>query len=484
MSENGRRRFAAQRSDNAFGSYALVAIAALAAWFPICRSYLRMADDFHFADWLMNGGVRAYFHDYGVWRIFGHQVAAWSVFASPLLPGVLALLTHCAASLLLLAAARRLFVSGWLALCVALVFAAFPWGATALMWASAYTYALSTALFLAVICLLLAVFPIGDFVTIAGCVACSALSLFANESLFFAMMISGGLALLRRDRGDLIKNLPVAAAPAIGGCIWFGLYKIFPGSLPQEHPKLNPRTVLSGLYYQYTNLWVFEPWRNQSARGLLFFDWSWVQFAVGFSAIAAVGFTLIKLRPASDARRGAEASRADRRVLLFLFLLLTASVAIYAIGGGFSLDSRKKYPIVAIGLLFTGCCLDQFPQVFAFGPRTWKTAVIAALGVGIATSWLQIGLWRYDARRLDLLVNFLSTQPDPDRVQVQWDSRVQAAWPHANQYWGAPVEAWVLADAVAWKRTVAPGKQVAPPARAVVFDPVSFTWEAVDAPKS
>jgi hypothetical protein len=450
-------------------------VATVAAWFPICRPYLRMGDDFHFALWLLSGGIAHYFHENGVWRILGHETGALSTLANPLLPGLLATVTHTAAALLFLAVLRQLLSSKRLALLLALIFAVFPWGDTALMWACEYTYLLSTTLFLAVLCLLLRVFPLKDSAAVPLCILVAALSLFSHEALFFAMLISGGVVLLRDDGRPLKQRIPLAVAPAIGCCIWWVLYKIFPGRIPVERIKLDPRTLLSGIYYQYTNLWIFQPWASHSIRALLFFAWSWWQFAVAVILVCAVLFCFRRFLPRTTTNQ-AQAIR-DNRMLIFLLVLLVATVAIYSIGGGFSLDSRKKYPIIPVLLMTAGYCIDRYWPRSIPPLRLHRVAILAVTVCGIATTWLQIALWRYEATRLDLLVDFLQTQPDQAAVQVHWDSRIQAAWPHADQFWGAPVEDWVRANAVDLKNLTSPPAQYSPAIEAVKFNPETFRWQ-------
>jgi len=436
-----------------------------------------VADDFHFAGWLLSGGLGIYFRADGIWRMIGHELGNGATLVNPVLQGILALCTHCVGSLLLFAALRRILVSEFLPLVLALVFAIFPWGATVMTFASGYTYLLGTTLFLAALCVLLGVFHLNGSAAVGVCIAFSALSLFAHEALFFALLISGGFVLLREDTSGRNQRLALAAAPVVGCFIWWSLYKAFPGRMPTEHIKLNPRTLLSGIYYQYTNFWIFEPWKGPGSRDLIFFDWAWWQFGLCAVLFCAAGFAL---QPVLISSRPEPRPRSlDNRMLHFLLLLLVAAVAIYAIGGGYSLDSRKKYPIVPVVLMLAGYGIDRF--LIKRDPRARSRAigVAAILLVGIATTWLQIGLWRYEAVRLDLLVNFLSRQPDPAVVQVHWDSRIQAAWPHANQYWGTPPEDWVLADALRLKQVLAPATGRDQQARGAKFDPTSFAWVAI-----
>jgi hypothetical protein len=392
-----------------------------------------------------------------------------------MLPGLLAIATHTIAALLFLAVLRRLLASRSLALLLALAFAVFPWGGTALMWASEYTYLLSTTLFIAVLFLLFRVLPLRNRAAVPLCIFLGTLSLLSHEALFFAMLISGGVVLLRKDEQPLKQRLPLAAAPAIGCCIWWILYKIFPGSIPPEHIKLNLRTLLSGIYYQYTNLWIFQPWSSRGTRSLLFFDWSYWQFLAAFILIIAVLICFYRALPVSPAKPPQLIP--DNRLVGFLLLLLIATVAIYAIGGGFSLDSRKKYPIIPVLLMVIGYSIERFRPRGIQPPRIGRPAIFALTFCGIATTWLQIALWRYEATRLDLLIDVLHTQRNPNAVHISWDSRIQAAWPHANQFWGAPVEDWVLADALRLKAVQSPPVQYAAPIRALEFDAGQFEWK-------
>jgi hypothetical protein len=113
----------ANRPNPLVNPWTFLAIASLAAWFPVCRPYLRVADDFHFAKWLLAGGIPVYFHEDGVWRILGHELIHSAVMANPLLPGSLAIVTHGIASILFLLVLRQILASEPLALLLALLFA-------------------------------------------------------------------------------------------------------------------------------------------------------------------------------------------------------------------------------------------------------------------------------------------------------------------------------------------------------------------------
>jgi len=452
-------------------AWSFLGIAVLAAWFPICRPYLRVADDFHFADWLQSKGVPIYFHEDGVWRILGHELIHGAALAHPLLPGILALATHGIAATLLMLALRRMLSSESLALLLALIFAVYPWADEALMWASAYTYVLATTFFLAGLCLLLRVFPLKNAWAVPLCILCTVLSLLSHEALFFAQLVAGALPLVRERDAPLRERLTLAGAPVAGCGIWMILYRTFPGRMPAEHVVLNPRTILSGIFYQYTNLDIFEPWLRAGTRDLLFFAWSPWQFAAGALLITAVALYGRRALAGLRAETGREAS-AGNLMLGYLVALLLATVAIYAVGGGFSLDSRKKYAIIPVLLMGVGCGIERIaPKV-----RVKSWVILAVVLSGILTTWLQIALWRYEATRLDLLIGFLRTQRDPAAVRVVWDSRIQEAWPRSTRHWGMPVEKWVLANAIRLDARLLPPALPHPQAAAVRFDAARFTW--------
>jgi hypothetical protein len=375
--------------------------------------------------------------------------------------------------MLFLAALRQMLASESLALLLALIFAVFPWADEAMMWASAYTYVLATTFFLAVLCLLLRAVPLKDPWALLLCVLCAALSLFSHEALFFTLLVSGAVVFVRDDGYPLMERMALAAAPVAGCGIWWVLYKVFPGRMPAEHVGLNPRTLLAGIYYQYTNVEVFEPWISRGTRELLFFGWSPWQFAAGVISLCAVALCACRVVEHCG-RKPAHAP--NNRMLAYLLALLVAAIAIYAIGGGFSLDSRKKYPIIPVLLMCLGYGIERFVPRF----RIRGAAIIAVAVCGIATTWLQIGLWRYEATRLNLLVDFLRRQRDPGSVRVEWDSRVQAGWPQSSRHWGTPVESWVLKNGVELDALLYPPVPFAPPVAAVKFDPARFAWEPAE----
>ena len=78
-----------------------------------------------------------------------------------------------------------------------------------------------------------------------------------------------------------------------------------------------------------------------------------------------------------------------RLALQALILMMGASLA-YAIGGGFSLEPRKEYPLLPL-LLFFICSLMPVK------PSRWAVAVLSV--IGLVSTWLVI--WTRDLSALE-----------------------------------------------------------------------------------
>jgi hypothetical protein len=458
-----------------------LALAVLAAWAPLCRSYIRFGDDFHFTTWLLNGGLPFYFRMHGVWRIIGHGLGNSLPLLHPVALGCVTLLTHLVCVLLFFQLGKELLGSTRLALLLSLLLGVFPWADQVLTWASAYSYLLATVFFLANLLVLHRHAKAGGSPLCAGCLcfALTLLSLLTHETLFFALSFSGLIIWFLNGR-DSYREWPVIFAPSAACVVWAGLYKMFPGEMTIEHPSLNPRTLVSGIYYQYTNWEIFEPWWKAGARRLIYFDWSSGMILAAIVlvfAFVAAGWS--RKQPAPDAERN---PARENRLLIFCVLLLFSGIAIYAIGGGFSLDSRKKYTLIPLLLLVGGTTLRRAGLSARVGSvLNPRTLVFVGL-IGIFTTWLQISLWRFEAKRMDLLAIALAAQPPNwgERIAIRWESAIQEAWPRSSQHWGVPVEDSMIRDAVELKMKLAPPAATDPAVTTLRFNPNRFVWESND----
>ena len=88
-----------------------------------------------------------------------------------------------------------------------------------------------------------------------------------NEAIFFSLCIVG---IIVYARPGLIRNgqmIIVSEAPLIGALAWAAIYEATKPATPfKSVGTINIRSVLSGIYYQYANLEVFEIWVQKPLR--------------------------------------------------------------------------------------------------------------------------------------------------------------------------------------------------------------------------
>lgn len=453
-------------------------IAILASWLPLCRPYFLFADDFHFSEWLITEGIPIYFQELGVWRLLGHESVIGAMLLHPLASGVTGVLLQVTASLLFYALTRQFIHSRSLTLLLALLFAVYPWSEQNLAWAAAQTYVLATIFFFVVVAVMLEVFVLREAPAFLVCFFGALFSSLSNEVLFFELLVSGGFAFFSPRQRLLRQKAILAAAPILGCATWAALHLIFPGVLKLRGVVLAPRALVSAIVYQYTNLEIFEPWFHSATRSLIFFRWTpWL--AVAVALLIGALFWSWKQNRAARSQTAVDSRTRDKTLFLFFALLLLAAAMVYAISGGFSLDSRKKYTFIPILLWIAGCAIERILRLEKVSLIARRMILPVAL-VGIATSWLQIALWRHEVERFDLLLEFLRRQPQPSAVRIDWPSRIQEAWPHCDRHWGVPVADWIVENGISFKNVITAKPDLDPPAKSVHFDSARYVWQRGD----
>lgn len=452
----------------------LLVTAILAAWTPLCRHYFLFADDFHFSEWFITEGIPIYFHELGVWRLLGHESVIGAMLVHPMASGVIGVLLQVTASLLFYALTRKFIQSRSLTLLLALLFAIYPWSEQNLTWAAAQTYVLATIFFFVVVGVMLDVFALRDAPAFLVCFFGALFSSLSNEVLFFELLICGGFTFFSPRQRSPKQKAVLAAAPILGCATWAALHLIFPGVLKLRAVTLAPRALVSAIFYQYTNLEIFQPWFHSGTRSLIFFRWT-PSLAVAAALLIGAFFWCWKQNLSAPSQTAVHTRTRDKKVFLFFALLLVAGAVVYAISGGFSLDSRKKYTFIPILLWIAGCALEGIfrPEMISRMARRIIPPVALA---GIATSWLQIALWRHEVERFDLLLEFLRRQPQPSAVRIDWRSRIQEAWPHCDRHWGVPIAGWIVENGISFKQVTTARPDLQPAAKSVHFDSDRYVW--------
>jgi hypothetical protein len=84
-----------------------------------------------------------------------------------------------------------------------------------------------------------------------------------NEAIFFSLCVAGVIVYARYDliRSGKAAATVVSAVPLAGAVAWAAIYEATKPPRPfKSVGAINIRSILSGIYYQYSNLEVFEVW--------------------------------------------------------------------------------------------------------------------------------------------------------------------------------------------------------------------------------
>lgn len=467
--------------------YLLLTVAILLAWFPAIRNYTAVADDYLDLT-ILKDGWAGWYRVWGIWRIWGIPLSTWAVKTHPLAPGLLVLGAHLLAVYCFYKVCVMLLKDVWLSLVLALLMGIFPWGYEALLWSAAQFPVLAHPLFWANLIVLLnyarkereqqkLAFALSFLLT--------ALCSLGSDYLIFSSMVSGVIVWMPEGKlsWSAIKRRMLSHysgwAPLLASLSYIVVWKLVSENAVKDYkaPSLNLRSILSTYYYQYTNAWIFQPWFNPATRRLIFFSWGWPQIVAAVLLLLALTALLIIVFSKSTLNE-ATIWRSRENILPCIILLLLGGSLVYAMSGGFSLDSRKKYSLIPLILLLLGWCWRKLTVVPA--RASFRSAALLSLLIiaGVSTTWLGIGTWRYEVARHAALVDYLKAQRISGEIQLESHPDLYAAWPKLQLLIGFRMDdTWVLNNALGYQGAELVQVSRSTAATRLRFDPDRFRWE-------
>jgi hypothetical protein len=257
-------------------------------------------------------------------------------------------------------------------------------------------------------------------------------------------------------RRNLAAATAVSLAPLIGAGLWVVAYESLKPVLPiKTISYINVPSVFSAIFYQYTNLEVFDVWIHGPLRRHALSTIVASDLVLTLVAVCAIPFLIVGVMRAADpAPGGAQLSKRSGIKMGAFFVcmlaLLLGAGAIYALGGGYSLDARKRYVILPLLLMTAaaGTWLIWGPErARAVWPRGGYIATTAICISGCLTSLLVLSIWKYELTRLNLLADLISEKKVSGNFQVNWNPDLTSIWPHAERSWG-PSASWALTEAL------------------------------------
>lgn len=429
----------------------------------------------------------------GLYRIFGHSLVIFGTMNHPFLPGILAIFTHSVTVFLFFRVSQIILGSSFLSLTLSLLMAIFPWGYQCMVWIPARAFILATAFFLANV--LFFVNPSSgnrnqvSLFLITYCLTW--LSLLSFEGLLFSLALCGCILWIPREGKFSFEEVKKRVLKCYAGwapplaCLSYAVSYIlvrryFVSEPPQKTFLWNPESIFSVYFHQWSNIHMFQPWFNPTLRKFVFYGWNngWLIALACLSPLLVVCLSLVVRTMFNEKTI---TGKPGKILLLYIALLLIGASLIYAVGGGYSLDNRKKYPLIPLLLLLFGWSWRNVLESKIKISNKSLLFLLVLCAVGAGTTWLNTGIWQYEAARYNSLTDFLVTHNIAGNIRIKWEPDLYKAWPTLATTWGSGMdEEGVLNPAILYKRGQPIHVTQAADAKTIEFDPSSSSWKLAE----
>ncbi len=421
--------------------------AAVLAWVPFVQPYVFIGDDFPAKTYLSSlGELKEWITQLGIFRVLGFHVASTMLRAAEsgsITMPVLMVLIHGFTSFLFFKVCRNLFENPKLALLLALGFAVAPFHYQAIYWMQVYYFVTAFAGLLLTILVVLVFasearnqavgFTLLFFITLVSNLLC--------EYVVFCFAAVGTLIWFRHGLSPRLwlasmRRYWSAWGPTAGALVFVAIFLLMHTPDSPKQVSIHLPAFLSVWARQYSNLFVFEPWLAGTTRGLLFHGWSWWHGVLVIILAVLLFWGLLRFwrlqSPASSAWD-------SMGLAVAILLIMIGAAAVHVAAGGYGVDARKKYALIALLFLTLGCIVNLLrgrtgPAV-QFSPSSLIT-ISVLYGIFVVTTWLVIGITRFEAQRYTRLATFLGAHPELTSVQIQLEPNLYSLWPHAEALWG------------------------------------------------
>ncbi|MDD5261011.1 MAG: hypothetical protein PHD76_04100 [Methylacidiphilales bacterium] len=428
-------------------AYAILCCFALAAYLPTAWHYRLFADDLVLFKFV-HGNYMGFFHAQGIWRILGLQVSAILKHLSPTLDTVITIFVHALNCLMLYRALCLLQVSGKTALALALVCASFPGYHEAIAWSDIYVW--STCCFMLLLSVLLKcnaagalpgrVFLISVFISFIGNIICEQLA-FAYAALPI-LLLGFNWDGSRAAFSSAVRRIAPSFGAVLGAIIYVALFQLTSTPDSIKKPHFNFGSILSTYYYQHANIYAYEVWRYGPLRKLLCTQLSpailLVSFCFGALGLAAAAYFILQHNDgAPTARLKQKTFAPDKWIWSAALLALLSGVSfVYAVGGGYSLDSRKRYSVIILLVFCFGSLLPLFRTFQRKWMQAWLIGGLLLLAVfDVPTAWLLTAARNWQIERSTILLTQVERGEIPDHTFVEAYSQPGVDWTRLRTMW-------------------------------------------------
>ena len=401
----------------------LIALMGLLSYFPMVQAYAWAIDDYPLSEMARVGGMEYLvnaFQERGFWRLLQHGLVGWILNCGPWLPGLLAIGSHILTCQFFYLVFRRVCGNQDGVLLLAIIAACSPFGFQAITWTSALPYILSSLILWVSIWLFLRIHSTPNRAWLIWGLIFAA-SLLVHEHLLFALAFVAGAACLMTPQpdpwGTWLKP-SIRWVPPLMACLYLVAYVL---CKPQDHPLyMEPHFHWPALLSPLGNLWqwldIWAPVSSPSLWQIAASEWPLGWFGLGLCILG--GVAALWMTPAAPDRFNEIDKGHGKRVMAAMLILFLMASLIYVPAGGYSLDSRKRYPLFLFLLGGGGMAVLTWGRgVILCWPHWQKRASMSLLVTALMLAcWLHTGLWRAEARATRLLSDFLAANPSYHQV--------------------------------------------------------------------
>ncbi|WP_397383888.1 hypothetical protein [Prosthecobacter sp.] len=401
----------------------LIALMGLLSYFPMVQAYVWAIDDYPLSEMARVGGMEYLvnaFQERGFWRLLQHGLVGWILNCGPWLPGLLAIGSHILTCQFFYLVFRRVCGNQDGVLLLAIIAACSPFGFQAITWTSALPYILSSLILWVSIWLFLRIHSTPNRAWLIWGLIFAA-SLLVHEHLLFALAFVAGAACLMTPQpdpwGTWLKP-SIRWVPPLMACLYLVAYVL---CKPQDHPLyMEPHFHWPALLSPLGNLWqwldIWAPVSSPSLWQIAASEWPLGWFGLGLCILG--GVAALWMTPAAPDRFNEIDKGHGKRVMAAMLILFLMASLIYVPAGGYSLDSRKRYPLFLFLLGGGGMAVLTWGRgVILCWPHWQKRASMSLLVTALMLAcWLHTGLWRAEARATRLLSDFLAANPSYHQV--------------------------------------------------------------------
>lgn len=444
----------------------------LLAWLPALQSYYHNGDEYLYLE-MWDRGFRQTLQDHlankGLQRIIAY---AWAVplAAAPVwLTGIICVMVHLLAVLLFFLTAKTVTRHVVLAFVLAAAWGVFPTGYYALMW-SPGTYAILHFSFVLVAFGVLLRQEVRPYRKLWQPLTLSAVAMllagFTGEYLIFALPLIGLLAACTaggQHASDwrLLIRKPVVWWPVmVTLCILALIALSKPHGLGSvEKPvigdlnwqKINPRSLFSVWFHQLDAFLMLQPWTRAGAWREVFQTWTPLMLITA----VILGVTLwrelgAKFRSSADTGMDGKPGLALGGVLI---LFLPAVSSVHVLAGGYKGDSRHNYIPSAFALLLFGWVAARFLSRASLGKALSNSGIKVMLLVFIVTTWLVLGVFRFESRRHHAVIQFAQKTHLSGPIRLVYDPTLYDSFPSMSRTMSHGFEdGWCLDWALSYLR--------------------------------